>query len=93
MAPLARIRDSFTASVAGLPRPFWFLWAGTFITRAGSFVLPFSVGGAGMMHRVEWIASTLFAVVLVAEMYRPAARAAISDMVAPPDRIRTFGIL
>lgn len=149
MAPLARIRDSFTASVAGLPRPFWFLWAGTFITRAGSFVLPFlalyltqvlhlslsraglvialygaggaiagpvggfladrvgrrftmvlalAVGGAGMialgmMHRVEWIASTLFVVALVTEMYRPAAQAAISDMVAPSDRIRAFGIL
>lgn len=28
-------------SVAGLPRPFWFLWAGTFVNRVGSFVLPF----------------------------------------------------
>jgi MFS family permease len=25
----------------GLPRPFWFLWAGTFVNRCGSFVLPF----------------------------------------------------
>jgi MFS family permease len=25
----------------GLPRPFWFLFAGTFVNRAGAFVLPF----------------------------------------------------
>jgi len=25
----------------GLPRPFWFLWAGMFVNRCGSFVLPF----------------------------------------------------
>lgn len=25
----------------GLPRPFWFIWAGTFVNRCGSFVLPF----------------------------------------------------
>jgi MFS family permease len=35
--PLARLR----ALVSGLPRPFWFLWAGMLVTRAGSFVLPF----------------------------------------------------
>jgi MFS family permease len=28
-------------ATAGLPRPFWFLCAGVFVTRAGSFVLPF----------------------------------------------------
>jgi MFS family permease len=27
--------------VSGLPRAFWFLWAGTFVTRLGSFVLPY----------------------------------------------------
>ena len=25
----------------GLPRPFWVLWAGTLVNRAGSFVVPF----------------------------------------------------
>ncbi|MEO5987887.1 MAG: MFS transporter [Candidatus Eisenbacteria bacterium] len=149
MPLLSRLRNSFDASVAGLPRAFWFLWAGTFITRAGSFVLPFlalyltqvlglslshagmvvslygaggaiagpvggfladrvgrrftivlalGVGGAGMialgmMHRVEWIAPTIFLVALVTEMYRPATQAAISDMVAPSDRVRAFGVL
>ena len=37
----SRVRDSLRAAVSGLPRPFWFLWAGMFVTRAGSFVLPF----------------------------------------------------
>jgi MFS family permease len=27
--------------VGGLPRPFWFIWAGTFVNRCGSFVMPF----------------------------------------------------
>ena len=27
--------------VAGLPRPFWVIWAGTFVNRCGTFVLPF----------------------------------------------------
>jgi hypothetical protein len=25
----------------GLPRPFWFLWAGTLVNRLGYFVAPF----------------------------------------------------
>lgn len=149
MFPFSRLRTSFDASVAGLPRAFWFLWAGTLITRAGSFVLPFlalyltqelglsmsgaglmislygaggaiagpvggfladrvgrrftmvlalGLGGVGMialglMQRIEWIAPTIFLVALVTEMYRPATHAAISDMVAPADRIRAFGML
>jgi MFS family permease len=40
--PLAsRLRSGLTAATARLPRPFWFLFAGTFVTRCGSFVLPF----------------------------------------------------
>ncbi len=27
--------------IRGLPRPFWFIWAGTFVNRCGSFVMPF----------------------------------------------------
>ena len=29
------------AATGGLPRPYWYLWAGMLVTRAGSFVLPF----------------------------------------------------
>lgn len=41
MFPTLRIVATLRAFGAGLPRPFWFLWVGTFITRLGSFVLPF----------------------------------------------------
>jgi MFS family permease len=56
------------------------------------------LGGAGMIalgfvHRIEILAPGLFAVALVSEMYRPAAQAAISDLVAPADRVRAFGLL
>jgi MFS family permease len=27
--------------LGGLPRPFWFIWVGTFVNRCGSFVMPF----------------------------------------------------
>ncbi|MCC6651443.1 MAG: MFS transporter [Candidatus Eisenbacteria bacterium] len=35
------IRRSLHQAAGGLPRPFWFLFAGTFVNRLGSFVLPF----------------------------------------------------
>jgi len=48
MFPCARIAAPLRALGAGLPRPFWFLWVGTFITRPGTFVLPFlALHGAG----------------------------------------------
>ena len=28
-------------AAAGLPRPFWVLWTGMLVNRAGSFVVPF----------------------------------------------------
>lgn len=149
MNPLAALRASFATSTKGLPRPFWFLWVGTLITRAGSFVLPFlaiyltqslgmspshaglvialygagaaiagplggfladrvgrrftmvlalSAGGVGMIvlgtvRQVEWLAPLIFMVALMTEMYRPAMQAAVTDMVAPGDRVRAFGIV
>jgi MFS family permease len=41
MALTARVRDALRATTTGLSRPFWFVCAGVFVTRAGSFVLPF----------------------------------------------------
>lgn len=35
-----RLREAVQAAIGGLPRQFWFLWAGMLINRAGSFVLP-----------------------------------------------------
>jgi MFS family permease len=31
----------FLPDTRGLPRAFWFLWAGTFVNRLGGFVAPF----------------------------------------------------
>ncbi|WP_329459884.1 MDR family MFS transporter [Streptomyces sp. NBC_01497] len=36
-----RLAGPLRTAVSGLPRPFWWLWAGMLITSAGGFVLPF----------------------------------------------------
>lgn len=41
MSVRSSIRDRLGAVTGGLPRPFWFLWAGTLVNRMGSFVVPF----------------------------------------------------
>lgn len=35
------VRRALASTVSGLPRQFWWLWAGTLVNRAGAFVLPF----------------------------------------------------
>jgi MFS family permease len=35
------LRRAVETTVTGLPREFWWLWAGTLVNRAGAFVLPF----------------------------------------------------
>lgn len=35
------LRQRLHTMAGGLPRPFWFMWAGMFVTRCGSFVLPY----------------------------------------------------
>ncbi len=41
MTSTAPARSSFHAMTGGLPRAFWVIWAGTFVNRCGTFVLPF----------------------------------------------------
>ena len=41
MAAQPTLRQNLRTLTSGLPRPFWALWAGTFVNRCGSFVLPF----------------------------------------------------
>ena len=41
MSPIATLRSRFATVAGGLPRPFWVLWGGMFVNRAGGFVLPF----------------------------------------------------
>jgi predicted MFS family arabinose efflux permease len=36
-----RLTGPLRSTMGGLPRPFWWLWAGMLITSAGGFVLPF----------------------------------------------------
>ncbi len=37
----ARVPDALRRTASGLPRPFWFIWTGALVTRAGTFVLPY----------------------------------------------------
>jgi MFS family permease len=64
------LRTSFTEQVGGLPAAFWWLWFGTLINRAGTFVAPFfvlyltgprgvSVGTAGTVLTVLGIGSVI----------------------------------
>lgn len=41
MTRLEGVRDRLHAVAGGFPRPFWFLFAGTFVNRLGTFVVPF----------------------------------------------------
>lgn len=134
--------------VGGLPRPFWWIWLGTLVNRAGTFIEPFfvlyltgprgvSVQTAGLVLTVWGVGSTLsqplggyltdrygrrrtlgislavtsamlallgaarglgvitvvvFLLGLVADMYRPASSAAITDLVPEADRLRAFAL-
>ena len=59
-----------TRHLRGLPRPFWYLWAGTVFNRVGSFVVPFlalyltgsrdvTVGQAGLVLSVLGLGSAV----------------------------------
>lgn len=41
--PAGRLRRSLHGRTSGLPRAFWWLWLGTLINRAGTFIEPFFV--------------------------------------------------
>lgn len=41
MPNASRLSDNLHSMAGGLPRPYWFIWGGTFVNRCGSFVLPF----------------------------------------------------
>lgn len=134
--------------VAGLPGPFWWIWLGTLVNRAGTFIEPFfvlyltgprhvSVQTTGLVLAV-WgfgsllsqpiggvltdrygrratlaaslsatalalmalsfarglaeIAALVLVLGIVADMYRPAASAAVADLVGEPDRTRAFAL-
>lgn len=43
LRPAPRWRTALAARTGGLPAPFWWLWAGTLVNRAGTFIEPFFV--------------------------------------------------
>jgi MFS family permease len=148
LAPPPRWRSLSSALTAGLPAPFWWLWLGTLVNRAGTFVEPFfllyltgprhesartaglvltawGVGsvlsaplggyltdrfgrratlgfslavtaaalmGLGLARNLALITVLGFAVGTVGDMYRPAATAAIADVVAAPSRERAYAL-
>ncbi len=144
----ARWRSALRGQVGGLPRPFWALWVGSLVNRAGTFIEPFfvlyltgprhvSAQTAGVVLTVWGVGSVLsqpvggsltdrfgrratLAVSLsataaallalayarnlvligvlvavlgtVGDMYRPAASAAVADLVTGADRTRAFAL-
>jgi MFS family permease len=41
--PRSRAHEALRARVGGLPPPFWWLWVGTLVNRAGTFIEPFII--------------------------------------------------
>lgn len=145
---LGGLRGLIRRETGGLPAPFWWLWLGVLVNRAGTFIEPFfilyltgprhvSVQTTGLIlvgwgfgsllsqpiggyltdrfgrrwtlgaslaatavvlvalgaARPLWLIAVLaFALGTVGDMYRPAASAAITDMVPEHDRVRAFAL-
>jgi MFS family permease len=143
------VREWWSRTTAGLPRPFWFIFAGTIVNRVGQFVQPFlalylvrgrdlsvtTVGvviacyGAGSLisqplggwladrvgrrqtmviglvasavalgvlgvSRPVWaLGASAILVGLAMDIYRPAASAAVADLVSPAARPRAFALV
>jgi MFS family permease len=39
----SRVREALRGRIGGLPTPFWWLWVGTLVNRAGTFIEPFAI--------------------------------------------------
>lgn len=146
--PVLRARRAFRGRVDGLPAPFWWLWVGTLVNRAGTFIEPFiilyltgprhlsvatagtvvTIWGAGSVisqpiggyltdrvgrrftlsfgmfavavalgllaiaRGVPQIAGGALLVGIVGDVYRPAAMAAIADLLEGERRTRAFAL-
>ena len=143
-----RIRRALAERLGGFPGPFWALWVGTLVNRAGTFIEPFfilyltgprhvGISTAGLVLTIWGVGSVLsqgiggvladrlgrrmtlaasltstaivlfslsfarslvlisalaFVLGIVGDMYRPAASAAIADLIAPAERQRAFAL-
>ena len=138
-------RPTLRQNLRGLPRPAWILFAGAFVNRLGTFVLPFITlyltsrgysvpqaglglaayglgaigaqgvgglladrlgrrntialsmfGGAALTLSLVWVDGLLPIVVVVmllgfvAELYRPASSALLTDLIRPEARVAAF---
>jgi MFS family permease len=147
--PVQPPRRSWWATAAGLPRPFWVLFAGTIVNRLGQFVEPFlalylvrgrslslttagtivtffgvgsfvsqplggwladrfgrratMVGGLlgtaaamgllAVSRSLPLIAVTALLTGVATDIYRPAASAAVADLIPAQDRTRAFALI
>jgi MFS family permease len=148
LGPVLRTRRAVRGRVEGLPAPFWWLWVGTLVNRAGTFIEPFiilyltgpqhlsvatagtvvTIWGAGSVisqpiggyltdrvgrrfalslgmfavaaalgllaiaRGVPQIAGAALLVGIVGDIYRPAASAAIADLLEGERRTRAFAL-
>jgi MFS family permease len=146
--PAPAWRAALAGQVGGLPGPFWWIWVGSLVNRAGTFIEPFfvlyltgprhiSIQTAGAVLTVWGFGSLLsqpiggvltdrygrratlaasltatalalaalsfarglveisilvFVLGVVADVYRPAASAAVADLVDEPDRVRAYAL-
>ncbi len=145
---VSRPRRALHRRIEGLPAPFWWLWVGTLVNRAGTFIEPFiilyltgprhlsiatagtivTIWGAGsvisqplggyltdrvgrrftlgfgmfavgvalgllaLARGTPQITAAALLVGLVGDIYRPAASAAVADLVQGERRVRAFAL-
>ncbi len=68
------------------------------IGRRQTMLLGLSVGGCcvavlGFLRDPAWLTSVAFLAALTGDTYRPAAQAAVADIVPPADRARAYGLI
>jgi MFS family permease len=68
------------------------------IGRRRTMLIGLTLGGGcvavlGFLRDPAWLTSFAFLAALTGDVYRPAAQAAVADVVEPPDRARAYGLI
>jgi MFS family permease len=68
------------------------------IGRRRTMLIGLTLGGAhvavlGFLRDPAWLTAVAFLAALTGDLYRPAAQAAVADIVAPADRARAYGLI